>query len=59
MAQRTKKSMLGKSANAQAGSGSSADDDMPGSGAKLVFWAWLGVIAVGLAVMITIPLIGR
>lgn len=30
-----------------------------GTGELVVFWGWAGVIAAGLAVMITIPLIGR
>ena len=28
-------------------------------GERVVFWAWAGVLAVGLAVMIVVPLTGR
>jgi hypothetical protein len=35
-----------------------ADDDIS-RGQAVVFWSWIGVLAVGLAYMIAIPLIGR
>jgi hypothetical protein len=31
----------------------------PRPGAKVVFWSWMAVIVVGLAVMIVLPLVGR
>jgi hypothetical protein len=31
----------------------------PRPGSKVVFWSWMIVIAVGLAVMIILPLTGR
>jgi len=35
------------------------EEEGPRPGEVVVFWGWLIVIAAGLAVMITIPLIGR
>lgn len=35
-------------------------EDSPDTGAmRTAFWAWMGIIAVGLAVMIVLPLTGR
>ncbi|HEY9308716.1 MAG TPA: hypothetical protein VIP82_13030 [Microbacterium sp.] len=31
----------------------------PRRGEAVVFWSWITVLAVGLAYMITIPLVGR
>jgi hypothetical protein len=33
--------------------------DPADAGMRLVFWTWMGIIVVGLAVMIVIPLTGR
>jgi hypothetical protein len=35
------------------------EDAGPQPGERVVFWSWAGIIAVGLTVMITIPLLGR
>jgi hypothetical protein len=29
------------------------------AGERIVFWAWAGAIALGLVIMITLPLVGR
>lgn len=29
------------------------------AGMRVMFWVWAGILAVGLAVMIAIPLLGR
>jgi hypothetical protein len=34
-------------------------DDTDLKETQVIFWVWLGLIAVGLAVMITVPLAGR
>lgn len=31
----------------------------PRLGERVVFWSWMSLIAVGLAIMITVPLTGR
>ena len=36
-----------------------AEERGPRRGERVVFWAWLSTISLGLAVMIVIPLIGR
>lgn len=35
------------------------DESRSGVGEVVVFWAWAGAIATGLAIMIIIPLTGR
>ncbi len=35
------------------------DDQRAALGERVVFWSWAGGIAVGLAVMIILPLAGR
>ena len=36
-----------------------ADDEEVTRDQAVVFWSWIGVLAVGLAYMIVIPLMGR
>ena len=31
----------------------------PQQGERVVFWAWMTIVAVGLSVMLAIPLMGR
>ncbi|GLJ63058.1 hypothetical protein GCM10017576_31890 [Microbacterium barkeri] len=36
-----------------------ASDDDETVGMRVVFWSWFSIVAVGLAVMIILPLTGR
>ena len=35
------------------------EDGGPRPGEAVVFWSWIGVVAVGLVIMIVVPLMGR
>lgn len=35
------------------------EESRPQAGERAMFWAWILIIAAGLAVMITLPMIGR